>query len=234
MRTPWKRGSQSADFDARVRARRPAPRAEFVQLLAERVESDRRVVRRPVRIAGAVAFVTTTVAMLAAAGGLGYASSLVQQGVSQAKELVSPGAVTVAASPADKQYRPGKGCGDKNHIHDRNFQCKMSINDVTAREGNSGFTAFVFTVSLNDFAIDTVTAAFATLNGTATAPSDYLPVAGTVTFNPGQSTKTITVSVVGDTVAERDETFRVILSNPSDNALILKATGTGTIRNDDR
>src|SRR5207237_4088962 len=53
--------------------------------------------------------------------------------------------------------KPGKGCGDKNHPHDRRYQCKVDVNDVTKNEGNSGYTNFNFTISLSDFPINTVT-----------------------------------------------------------------------------
>src|SRR6266516_1574562 len=42
--------------------------------------------------------------------------------------------------------RPGKGCGDKNHVHERYFECKVSIADFAAKEGNNGSKSFSFTV----------------------------------------------------------------------------------------
>ncbi|HEX2112364.1 MAG TPA: Calx-beta domain-containing protein [Gaiellaceae bacterium] len=171
---------------------------------------------------------------VAAVGGLGYAASAVERAVDAAKEAASPGSVTIANSSGQDQYRPGKGCGDKNHIHERRHQCKMKINDVRVKEGDSGPTAAVFTVSLSDFAIDEVTALYATAGGTATPSADYVPTAGTLRFAPGQSIKTITVTVVGDTQREPDETFYVNLSDPSPNAVIIDGQGEGVIRNDDR
>jgi hypothetical protein len=77
-----------------------------------------------------------------------------------------------------------------------------------------------------------VTVSFATADGTATAGSDYVATSGTLTFNPGVTTQTITVNVVGDTTVEPNETFLVNLSAPS-NATIATGQGTGTIVNDD-
>jgi hypothetical protein len=57
--------------------------------------------------------------------------------------------------------------------------------------------------------------------------------AGTLTFAPGETTKTITVSVLGDTLKEGDESFFVVLSDPT-KAIIYDATGVGTILNDDK
>ncbi|PYS54319.1 MAG: Ig domain-containing protein,Calx-beta domain-containing protein, partial [Acidobacteria bacterium] len=89
-----------------------------------------------------------------------------------------------------------------------------------------------FTVTLSSASNLTASVNFATANGTATAPSDYLVTNGTLTFNPGDLTKTINVTINGDQLFEPDETFTVNLSNPV-NTTISKATGIGTILNDD-
>ncbi len=108
----------------------------------------------------------------------------------------------------------------------------LSINNVSQAEGNSGTTAFIFTVTLSEAASSTVTVDWAAADGTATAGSDYTAGSGTLTFSPGELTKTLTVPVIGDTTVEPDETFVVNLSNPS-NATLAQPQGTGTIRNDD-
>jgi hypothetical protein len=129
--------------------------------------------------------------------------------------------------------KPGKGCGDKNHLHDRRFECKIDISDVQGKEGKSGTTAFTFVVSLSGNPLSPVTVSYATAAGTATTPSDFQPTSGTLSFPAGASTRTITVTVVADTVRERNETFYVNLSNPSANAYTGDAQGVGTIVNDD-
>jgi hypothetical protein len=78
-----------------------------------------------------------------------------------------------------------------------------------------------------------VTVDYATAAGTATTPSDFQSVHGTLTFFTGVNSQTITVSVVGDTVREPNETFLLNLSNPSANAYIQDGQGIGTILNDD-
>src|SRR5207244_2505474 len=98
---------------------------------------------------------------------------------------------------------------------------------------NSGTTNASFTVSLSAAASGTVTVDFATADGTATAPSDYTSQNGTLSFAPGETTKTITVPVVGDTAVELDETFFVNLTGASANATIADSQGLGTILNDD-
>src|SRR5204862_3124170 len=109
----------------------------------------------------------------------------------------------------------------------------LSINNVNVAEGNSGTTNANFIVTLSAASGRTVTVNYATADGTATAPSDYVAIpTTTLTFNPGQTTKTITVPVNGDIVDESDEAFTVNLFNPT-NATLAGATGTGTIIDDD-
>jgi Calx-beta domain len=110
----------------------------------------------------------------------------------------------------------------------------LAINNVTLAEGNSGTTAFNFTVTLSAARATAVTVNYATSNGTATAGSDYAAVSGTLNFAPGVLTQPVTVNVNGDTTVEPDETFLVTLSGPV-NATIANAqgAGTGTIVNDD-
>ncbi len=108
----------------------------------------------------------------------------------------------------------------------------ISIGNVSLNEGNSGTTAFNFTVGLSTASSQIVTVNYATADGTATAPTDYQAASGTLTFAPGEISKTITVSVNGDTTIEPTETFTVNLSGAV-NSTILGGTGTGTIITDD-
>ena len=108
----------------------------------------------------------------------------------------------------------------------------ISIGNVSLNEGNSGTTAFNFTVSLTAATTQTVTVNYATADGTAIAPTDYQTASGTLTFAPGEISKTATVLVNGDTTIEPTETFTVNLSGAV-NGTILGGTGTGTIITDD-
>ena len=99
-------------------------------------------------------------------------------------------------------------------------------------EGDSGTQNATFTVTLAPTSGQNVSVDYATADGTATAPADYAATSGTLTFAPGQATKTVTVQVVGDTLDELDETFTVNLSNAV-NAAILDPTGLGTIVDND-
>ena len=120
----------------------------------------------------------------------------------------------------------GQGIGT---IKDDDTATALSISDVSVAEGNIGTTAAVFTVSLAGASASTVTVNYATADGTAQAGSDYVAANGSLSFAPGETSKTITVQVNGDTTYELDETFTVNLSGAV-NATVSKAQGTGTIR----
>lgn len=109
----------------------------------------------------------------------------------------------------------------------------LSIADVKKNEGNSGTTNFVFTVKLSTPNSKIVTVDFTTADGTASQSSDYTSTSGTLTFQPGETSKSITVAVRGDLDIESDETFFVKLSNPV-QATLGNVQATGTITNDDQ
>jgi Calx-beta domain/Beta-propeller repeat len=109
----------------------------------------------------------------------------------------------------------------------------VSVSDVAVSEGNAGMVDAVFTVSLSAASSDPVTVAWVTADGTAAAGSDYVGVPPTtLTFAPGETSKTVTVPVTGDTVSESDETFFVNLSAAT-NATIDDGQGVGAIVDDD-
>ena len=108
----------------------------------------------------------------------------------------------------------------------------VSIEDASGAEGNSGTTNLSFTVSLSKATVLPVSVSYTTADGTATASSDYQSASGKLAFASGETSKTITVVVVGDTTYEPNETFTVTISNPV-NASIGNGSATGTITNDD-
>jgi hypothetical protein len=225
-----------SEFEVQLNAARARPSDAFRAALTEKIESQRSPHVRRLRLALAGIVTGLLLVAFSAAGGLGDATAGVSDALQAVKDLATTSEPQqVSNSPADDQYRPGKGCGDKNHIHPRDVECKMSINDVNVKEGNSGTKNATFVVSLNGSPIDPVSASYATgvTAGTATAGVDYLPVNGSVIFAPGETSKTIDVPVIGDTFRERNETFFVTLSNPSANVTIVDNLGQGTILNDD-
>ena len=110
---------------------------------------------------------------------------------------------------------------------------KLSVDDVTLFEGSSGTTPFEFTISMDKTFSQPVSVSYSTADGTAKGGEDFTAVsAQTVTFQPGERSKKVTVDVVGDTKKEGAETFTINLSNVV-NGVITKASGTGSIRDDD-
>ena len=109
---------------------------------------------------------------------------------------------------------------------------QLSISDAQVTEGNSGSTIMTFTVTLSPAATGAVSVRFTSADGTAVVGSDYVQARGMVSFNPGETEKTIEVTVIGDTTPEPDETFFINLSRPS-GATIADGQGVGTILNDD-
>ncbi len=116
----------------------------------------------------------------------------------------------------------------------------LSVNDVSANEGNSGATIFTFTVTSSFPApAGGITFDIATADGTA---HDHIPPAEdndyvarsltTHTIPAGNTSYTFDVTVNGDTLVETSETFTVSLTNVS-NANLADGVGQGTIQNDD-
>ena len=130
-------------------------------------------------------------------------------------------------SPTNAAIADGTGVG--TIVDD---EPRISISDKTVTEGNTGGTSAIFTVTLSAAYDVNVTVNYDTANGTATAGSDYQAASGTLTFTPGQTSKTVSVPVLGDRLPEANETFFVNLSGPT-NATIADGQGQGTIADDE-
>ena len=109
---------------------------------------------------------------------------------------------------------------------------RLAIQDLTLPEGNSGTKAATVTVTLSPASKGPVTVSYATQDGFAQSGSDYLAASGTLTFAAGETSKTIAVSVVGDTVSEDNEGFAVNLGTPA-GATLADGQGYVTILDDD-
>ena len=107
---------------------------------------------------------------------------------------------------------------------------QLSVGDSSAVEGENDHLPF--NVYLDHESTETVTVNYTTVDGTATAGSDYTATSGTLTFQPGETRKTVLVPVLDDDIDEGSETMTLRLSSPS-NAVISDAEGTGTITNSD-
>ncbi|MGA8807068.1 MAG: Calx-beta domain-containing protein [Thermoanaerobaculia bacterium] len=133
------------------------------------------------------------------------------------------------SNPVNATIADGQGVGT---IKNDDALPALSISDVTLAEGNSGTTSFDFTVTLTPASAFPVTINYATADDTAIGGSDYQATSGSLTFAPGQTTKTVSVLVTGEVTTEPNEDFFVNLFNPG-NASVSDAQGLGTITNDD-
>src|SRR4029078_11759500 len=88
------------------------------------------------------------------------------------------------------------------------------------------------TVKLSKVSAQTVTVQFAVAGGLAVAGKDFDAQSNTLTFAPGETSKTINVSVRGDLIDEYDENFYVNLSSAT-NAELSDGQGLGTIVDND-
>ena len=150
-------------------------------------------------------------------------------------------------------YRKGNGCTDSDdnsadftvaapsprHSGTPTQACvlvgdpRLSVADVTADEGDDGFTSFLF-----DFMLDRpapaggLTVYWETRAGTATPGLDYLEAGGHFTIDEGERVKSVAMMVRGDEISEPDETFFVDVTM-AQGAVVADGEAMGTIRNDD-
>ena len=108
----------------------------------------------------------------------------------------------------------------------------VNLTDEFGQEGNTGDTIYEFTVQLIGKPAGPVTVQVTTQDGSAVAGQDFDAVSQQLTFNAGESTKKVQVTVSGDRIVETDEFFFLNLSNPV-GATIFDDQGIATIINDD-
>ena len=117
-------------------------------------------------------------------------------------------------------------------IKNNDFSSIVSISDVTVAEKDRGWPKAQFTLSLDEANDKLVKVKYTTADDTAKADQDYQAKSGWVTFQPGQTSKKITVRVKGDKTFEEDETFFVKLTD-FQRAIAANTQAVGTIQNDD-
>jgi hypothetical protein len=153
----------------------------------------------------------------------------------------SPTGVAVGDFNGDGRMDAAATCGASNNVwvllNNGNWPTlgapSISVNDVTIAEGNTGTKNATFTVSLSAASSQTVSVHYATLDGIATtAGGDYQAVSGTLTFAPGVTSRPVTVLVNGDRVSEINESFVLLLTDPS-NAFVADMRGVGNIVDDE-
>jgi hypothetical protein len=143
-----------------------------------------------------------------------------------AKATLAGGAATLTATGTIKNDDTASGGGAAAPV--------ITVDSPRVLEGASGLKALTFTLIASPAPTTSIAVNFATQYGTATPGVDYVAQSGTVTFAPGQTSKQVVVAVVGDTVAEADETLGLVLSAPTAPATLGSPPfGVGTIVNDD-
>jgi subtilisin-like proprotein convertase family protein len=109
----------------------------------------------------------------------------------------------------------------------------VSVLDQSVVEGNSGSTNLVFSITLSKTNCQATQLEYLISPGSANPRVDYTDSGrGTLIFAPGETNKTVTVTVHGDLLHEPNETLFITLTNPV-SALLGVSTATGTILNDD-
>ncbi|MCA1683954.1 MAG: hypothetical protein LC708_02340, partial [Actinobacteria bacterium] len=161
-----------------------------------------------------------------------------------AGETTKPVSVTVngdIVAEADETFRLNLSAPVNGVISDtsgtatilNNDLSSYSIGDVTIAEGNAGTRYAAFTITRSGSTTGAGSVKYNTANGTAVSGSDYTAVPLTVlNFAAGETTKVVTVAIIGDAVVEGNEAFTTKLSVPVGGS-ISDTTGTGTIVNDD-
>ncbi len=137
------------------------------------------------------------------------------------------------SSPGGATITDGQGLGTIQNDDDAVVPT-ISVADADAVEGDDAGSAgqLTFVVTLSEATTSTVTVDFATSDGAAVAGEDYVSQSGTLTFAPGETSKTIVVDAVADTTEEPIQSFALTLSSPT-NATIADSQAIGTIRDDD-
>ncbi len=165
-------------------------------------------------------------------------ASRITQGSNQGWNVeVNPtgnGAVSITLPETTNCSDAGAICTDDSRKLSRSTSATVagppaiSVSDATVQEAEGA--VLVFTATLSHASSRTVTVDYATSDGTAVAGSDYTAASGALTFNAGDTSQTVQVTVLTDSEDESQETLTLTLSNPS-QATLDDATGAGTIEN---
>lgn len=175
---------------------------------------------------GQVAFAATETSKVITINVVGNAIAEANEGFTVTLSGAS-GGVTIATAAAN------------GLIRNDDTALALAATSATKAEGHSGSTPFTFTVTRTGNAAGVTTVNFA-VTGSGATPAQASDFAGgvfptgQVSFAANETSKVITVNVLGDAVIEAHEGFTVTLSNPSTGATILAATASGVIQNDEK
>ena len=106
---------------------------------------------------------------------------------------------------------------------------------ATSYTGTEGLPEVAFVVGRSGDLDTVVSVDFATRDGTATAGADYLAISTNLTFEAGETSKTLAIPILNDGLVETVETLQVRLSNPGDGAVLgTRSSATGRITDNDK
>jgi hypothetical protein len=214
-----KQPAKPLDLDASLRRSRPELRSDLLQSLVQRAREDHRERFRPGLVRSALALGLTALVLVAFASVGGFGSQL----------------QVIHVTAASQQYfgnRCGQGSDPKKPPKEPR-KCPVQAGNASSKEGSASKPkSLVFPISIGDGLVpdSTVTVQYVIGGGTAIPTVDYTPIAsGTLTFLAGQTLKTVSVPIIYTPAPAGDRTVLLTLLNPSANALISLAQGTGTI-----
>ena len=125
------------------------------------------------------------------------------------------------------------GCGKKSGSQGIETVPGLSCENVSVAEGTNSTSNLELKLTLDHGSSKSVTVMYSTIEGTAKSGADFTAVTNqTITFQPNETEKKVTVSIVADDLKEADEVFQVQLQNPV-NAVLVKNISNITLKNDD-
>ena len=146
--------------------------------------------------------------------------------------LAEPGETIVITLATNAAYAINAASNNATVTILDNDAAMLSIADAAVIEGNSGATNALFNVTLSLPSSLMVAVNYTTANGSALAGLDFAATNGLLQFSPGQTNRSIAVTVLGDLLFEGNENFNVLLSNPV-NAILSRSNAVGTIVDDE-
>ena len=146
--------------------------------------------------------------------------ALIQDGLDEEAETFT----IRISNPSDGTVAPTAAAATVT-IGDSDPAPSLSIADATASESDADVS---LTVTLDAPSAKTITVDFATSDGSATAGEDFDAASGSLTFQPGETSQTVTVALRDDAIVEGEEAFAVALTN-AQNAQLGNADATATV-----
>lgn len=226
-RFSWQRRDNLKGVEDRLRRFTPEADEEFVGSLAARAgeTTAKHPLRRPLAVRLVlVGVVSASLALAFAwAGGAHKATSSLVGAYHAVSDVVTSGSTSSSNASANGQYNGAK-CGNPNFAGDptKRVKCPAQAGPKNQTEGNAGSSSVAVPLTIVNYTPDLpVSFSYKTTDLSASAGSDYAATSGKVTFNVGETAKSVPVTINGDKKKESDEYLLVVLYNPSSNGEVL-------------